>query len=100
MSDMKDIKVFARQTIEDIAIQHYGSIDGVSLLLVDNRNTLTDGYSTVLHSGMILKVRDTPIDQRTYNEIKTRDIVPATGEFDTPTTGPDYNNDHNEDHNV
>lgn len=99
MSELKKITVKARQTIEDIAIQYYGGVEGVEKLIEDNRTELADGYDTTLYTGTILKIReDEPVDEDTLARIKARNIEPAKGELNQPPTAPDHNNDYNEDH--
>lgn len=39
---MKTIKIAHGQTIEDIALQHYGAIEGLSMLMEDNGLSLDD----------------------------------------------------------
>lgn len=94
------ITVGPGQSIEDIALQEYGSIDGVTLLLSDNLAAFPNGYSTDLMPGTELTVRDVPLDAAMCDAMLRLRVVPSTNStagFDTDA-GADYNNDHNDDH--
>jgi hypothetical protein len=66
------------QCLEDIALQEYGSIDGVTALVANNRDVFTDGYSTDLDPGTVLKVVGDPIDVAMYNTMRQLGVTPAT----------------------
>ena len=51
--------VRAGQTIWDIAIQHYGSVEGVWLLTADNEPL---DFDTMLADGDGLRIRESPAD--------------------------------------
>ena len=97
-----NIAVANRQTIEDLAVQYYGAMEGVEHLLNDNRALLPDGFDTQLPQGTILRIREgEPAEVKTLAEITRLGVQPATG--DRPTDipdGPDHNEDHNEDHDI
>lgn len=102
MSEWNEITVENRQTLEDIAVQEYGAIEGIEQLLLDNADSLPEGLDTKLWGGMRLFIRkDEPVDEKQLAEIKKMGIKPATGLLnDPPVAGPDYNDDYNEDHNI
>ena len=90
------------QCLEDIALQEYGSIDGVHQVVMDNESQFPDGFSTRLDPGTELTIQDEPIDRVAYGLIKKLGVVPATlGDPGPDPIGPDgdyddsdYNNDH------
>lgn len=89
------------QCLEDIALQEYGSIDGVREVVMDNEAVFVDGFSTRLLPGTKLQVRDTPIDRVMYTTMRKLRIVPATfGDNGPDPLGDqgDYNGDFNIDH--
>lgn len=100
MAEQRIIVVQAGQCMEDIALQEYGSIDGVTRLLLDNRDVFVDGYSTDLASGTELVITGEPIDKDTYTKMQLLQVIPATNSTDGPALpdGGDYNNDYNNDH--
>jgi hypothetical protein len=57
MSEFEKYEVQRRDTLGDIAVRQYGRYEGVSLLIRDNRDTLTAGFDTALDVGMVLKIR-------------------------------------------
>ncbi len=99
----RTVTVQPGQCLEDIALQEYGSLNGVRELLLDNEALLADGFSTDLEAGMALLVRDTPSSPEVYMAMRKLGVVPATSiDDDGPTLGPggDHNNDFNDDHNI
>lgn len=102
MSEWNEIEVENRQTLEDIAVQEYGAIEGIEQLLLDNQDRLPEGLGTGLWGGMLLLIRkDEPVDEKQLADIKKKGIKPATGVLNVPPpVGPDYNDDYNEDHNI
>lgn len=88
------------QCIEDIALQEYGSIDGVTRLFLDNESVFMNGYSTDLAPGTELVITAEPIDKDMYDKMQRLQVIPATNseESATPPGVGDYNNDHNNDH--
>lgn len=71
----KTITVRNGQTIYDIAIQEYGSIDGTRLLLADNP---TLGYSSVLQAGSLLKIKSKPLNKSVVSFYESQDYQPAS----------------------
>lgn len=91
------------QTLEDIALQEYGAVDGVTWLLLDNEDQLPNGYSTALLAGTELRLREaTHADAEMYATMRKLRIVPATAPTDVETMlvteEGDHNDDHSEDH--
>lgn len=89
--------------MEDIALQEYGAVDGVTWLLLDNEDQLVNGYSTALEAGMELRLReDTYANAEVAGTMRKLRIVPATEPTDAEamlmTEGGDHNDDHSEDH--
>lgn len=97
----REVIVQPGQCLEDIAIQAYGHVDGVTWLLLDNETRLPNGYSTDLPSGTRLALRDTLLEAPIYRALLRAGHVPATNTtvpgVPTPDLG-DYNDDHNDDH--
>lgn len=90
------ITVGQGQTIYDIAIQEYGSIDGVDLLLKDNPSL---DMATMLAPGSILHIKSEPIDKAIVDHYKINDIRPAGRLSSEKRIGGDFNNDFNADFN-
>lgn len=91
------------QTIYDIAIQFYGSIDGVFLLLQDNPTL--NGLDTILTAGQKLKIKSDAIDADAVEYFKKNNIVPCSEvedilDFEITPDGGDHNNDFNNDFNI
>ena len=92
------------QVLEDIALQEYGSVDGVELLVKANRAALSEGFSALLEPGMELVVPGEPIDLPMYTTLRALAIIPAAGDLgeEVEPLGPggDHNDDHNDDHYI
>ena len=76
----KNIQVYTGQSLVDIAIQEYGSISGLTLILEDNKDTLT--AITDIAPGLTLKVR-TPIPAL---DVTNRQVVKYFQENYNPAT--------------
>lgn len=99
---MKTVKVKPNQCLEDIALEHYGAIEGVEHLLNDNRAILTSGFMTPLAIGMELQVREQPINQQVYQQMQRKGIIPASIFGPMPEAigiGADFYDDFNPDFN-
>lgn len=97
----KLITVQPGQTLENIALQYYGSVDAVVDLVWDNRAQLVDGVSSELVGGMQLSIRDAAYDSDRLAGIVKLQVVPASGKMILPTPMPDggdYDPDYNPDH--
>ena len=86
MTDAAKITVLRGQTLEDVALMHYGAIEGVEMLLRDNRDELTEGFDTPLINGMALRVRPSEIiDPKVVNRLRNREVIPASAPPQTPS---------------
>ncbi|MBL8002400.1 MAG: hypothetical protein JNL05_10600 [Flavobacteriales bacterium] len=97
----KLITVQPGQTLENVALQHYGSVDAVVDLVWDNRALLTDGFSSDLEGGMKLSIREVPYDPAVVSGVALAQVVPTSGTVILPVpmpNGGDYNADYNPDH--
>ena len=88
------------QGLEDIALQEYGHVDAVAWVVFDNEDVLTEGFSTDLEPGTLLKLRDDYWNRPVYLARQKARIIPATGDRDTYTQVGlgDHSIDHNTDH--
>lgn len=69
------VEVLDRQSLIDIALQVYGSIEGVFTLAVENGLSVTDS----LTSGQVLDYSpENIIDKRVTQQYKIQNIRPAT----------------------
>lgn len=99
---MVKIRTIAGQSIEDIAIQHYGAVEGVFKLLVDNRDVLTEGFNHVLVPGTELEIDpDYAENEEMKAAIEQKQLTFATAPLgeEAPITGADFNDDFNNDFN-
>ena len=78
----KKIKVLERQTIWDLAIQEYGSIDGAFKILSDNP---TLDLATDLVPGTLILINSLPINKDVVNTLIEKGIVLAN-----KSSGNDY----------
>lgn len=97
MSLYRVIEVDLGQTLWDVAVNEYGSVEGVPLLLADNADQLKLGFDSELVAGMLLKIKTSPADKETRQVISDTKLIINTGS--TPFLG-EYSDDHNEDHNI
>lgn len=92
------------QCLEDIALQEYGSIDGVTPLVMNNEDVLVSGFSTDLVPGTVLRVVGDPIDPDMVAVMRAKGIVPATADaegVDAPEEeGGDFDDSFNDDFNT
>lgn len=74
---MKKIVVQYGQSVWDIAIQYYGSADGVYYLMLDNSLNLNDNVI----AGTKLNIREnTYINKAIVDYYNKKTLVPATGD--------------------
>lgn len=73
---MKSVTVLPNQTLSDIAIQEYGTLEAVLLLAKQNGISPT----SELTSGSKLKVPDIVIDRDMEDYCKSNRVSPATSE--------------------
>jgi hypothetical protein len=97
MRPYKVIEVSLGQTLWDIAVQEYGSLDGVMLLVEDNIEQLNMGFDTDVVPGMLLKIRSKPADKETKQVIEEQKKILNTGSV--PFLG-EYSDDFNEDFTI
>lgn len=97
---MKTVVVQPGQGLEDVALQVYGSVDGVALLVFDNEAVCVNGFSTVLVPGTVLSIRSTPLNEPIHDAMMRLRIIPASAEPLKIQVGAlgDYNEDYNDDH--
>lgn len=57
MSEFKEITLTSRQSLSDIAVQEYGALEALPLLVQDN--VTLAGLNAVVAPGTILKIRKT-----------------------------------------
>ena len=57
---MKEIVVKFNQNLTDIAVQYYGSIEGVVQLVVDNNDKITS-IDDRIEAGLVLKIDESKI---------------------------------------
>lgn len=99
---MIKIRTISSQSIEDIALQHYGSVDGVVKLLADNRSSLSNGFDSTIAPGTELAIdpdysTNAAVKlaiaqmQLTFTSAASAELVAANG--------PDFNDDFNNDFN-
>lgn len=72
----KIITVMDRQSIWDIAVQEYGSIDGVKQLIIDNPTKCN--FETGIDIGTKLIISQKQMNQKVYDYFNNKKINPAT----------------------
>ncbi len=93
---MKTITVLDNQTVQDVAVQYYGSVEGQWWLMTDNAviNSLTDR----LNAGDKLLIRsDSAISRDIVEYFSSRLIAIVAGEAGN---GGDYDNGFSNDFNI
>lgn len=78
---MKVITAASNQTIYDLGVQHYGSIEGAKLLVIDNK--LKDGLLTNV-ANMTFKIISPPINAEVVAYYQNKNVIPvsmATNDF-------------------
>ncbi len=75
---MKTIQTKPQQSVEDVALEHYGAVAGVEYLLQDNPLIFDSGFNTYLPTGTELKLRDELINERMYLQMQRKNIKPAS----------------------
>lgn len=71
--------VMRGQTIWDLAIQRYGSVEGVFALLADNADQL-DSLDNDVVPGQVLRVVAAPVDKDVATYYMANDLHPVSGE--------------------
>lgn len=89
------------QCVEDLAIQEYGTMDGVSLIVFGNEGVFVDGFCTDLQPGTELVITGEPINLPMYNTMRKLGVIPSTNAgAEHEQSGGDFNNDFPNDFNV
>jgi hypothetical protein len=73
---VKKITVLPNQSIWDISVQYFGSVDGVKQLILDNPNSCD--FENSLVPGTLLVIQDAPINKAVVEYFDNRIIKPAT----------------------
>lgn len=68
--------ILPRQSIWDIAVQYYGSAEGVKQLIVDNPTVFN--FETTPQSGALFFVQDKPLNKKVVEFFADRETKPAT----------------------
>jgi hypothetical protein len=77
MTIRKRVIVLPGQNIFGIAIQEYGTVEAVFLLLEDN-NYLTDGLNSILVPGQELLIKQAPVNAEIVNYYNNNKLKPKT----------------------
>jgi hypothetical protein len=99
MAETKEITVRNQQSLEDLALEHYGGVEGVMSLLLDNRDSLSAGFNSYLHAGMKLRVRPVAENAEMLAAVRKLGMHPVSDE-NTGAPKPqdsDFNADFNND---
>lgn len=92
---MITVLVQNNQSIWDLAIQHYGSADGVKQLIEDNPWL---NFEDNIAPGSKVKISENVIDKNVVDFLAKKGMVPATAFYDsTVNTISDFNSDFNND---
>lgn len=90
---MKKVTVWPLQGIYDLAIQVYGSVEGVTWLLEDNPDL---SWDSTLSPGQKLRVRDDQVNKQVTLYYQSKELKPASFSELALAQG-DYNIDYNTD---
>jgi len=89
------VEVQNNQSIWDLALQHYGSMDAVAVLLADNPWM---NFNDNIAAGSKVKISGVVMDLNVTEFLKKKGLVPATAVYDPAVnTVSDFNNDFNND---
>ncbi|MCE9539753.1 MAG: hypothetical protein K8R85_11115 [Bacteroidetes bacterium] len=95
---MKQVTVENNQSIWDLAIQYYGSVDGIKQLILDNATKLNLNDSVVPGTKIIVR-EEMIINKPMVDYLKKKEIKPATAVSVPSASGfGDYSNDYNNDY--
>lgn len=85
---MKTVAIQDGQTIYDLALQEYGCIEGVMLLMEDNSDLVPDLNADPV-AGSLFQIRedDPIIDVVARDYYADNDIHPCSSYYPEPTTG-------------
>lgn len=93
MQKGKVIQVEGNQTIFDIAIQYYGSVDAFFMVLEDNPDLF--GIDVALKSGQLLNIIQEPVNKEVVEFYRKKKYVPVSEVDDYPEFEIDNGGDFN-----
>lgn len=93
----KEITVQGNQSNWDVALQEYGSVEGLFLLLEDNPGLTVDSELT---PGQKLIIKSPPINADVVGYYAKKTIKITTIDPAFPIPGADNNDDFNDDFNI
>jgi hypothetical protein len=76
---MKTIMISEGQNLFDLALQQYGSIEGIFWIIEDNI-TVVNSIDASLVAGMVLNIRDAVIDSEVINYYERNKTQVNTGD--------------------
>lgn len=79
---MRRVLVGNNQSIWDLAVQEYGSLDGIKQLMIDNPTKCN--LESSIPAGTELLIREIPLNKAIYEFFSKKRIKPATA-IDVPT---------------
>jgi hypothetical protein len=96
---MKRIKIDNNQSIWDLAIQYYGSVDGIKQLILDNPTKLNLETNIIPGTEIIIR-EEMVINKAMVDYLNKKGITCATAVKVASATGSgDFSNDFNNDYN-
>ncbi len=75
---MRTIEIKKDQSLADIALQEYGDVQGLFMLVDDNADIL-NGITDTLHKGDKLQVRNAKINRRMQEHLSEYALATAKG---------------------
>ncbi|HMQ77108.1 MAG TPA: hypothetical protein PKE21_13875 [Flavobacteriales bacterium] len=94
---MRKVQILQFQWPVNLAIQEYGSVEGLFLLMADN--PILKFISAPPRAGTLIDVRSAPADQDVATYYRTNDLHPVCGPVIDVTVPGDFNQDFSEDFN-
>ena len=91
------ITVHHRQTLWDLAVQHYGDVSGVFQLMKDNPDKISN-LDTAIAPGTKLRISGDPAKTDTKGFFKANKLFPVTADEEFTVGGGDYNLDYSNDY--
>lgn len=96
---MRIIEVQHGQSIWDIALQEYGSVEAVFTLISDNPDVLTD-LDVDLMPGQKLLIKGEPVNRDVVNFYTAEGVKPSGASTQGVDLQGDFNDDYNDDYNI
>lgn len=93
----RKVEILQFQYPVGMAIQEYGSVEGIFLLFDDNPILKT--VSASLRAGNLLDIKSAPVDRDVATYYTRNDLHPITGAVIDVTIPGDFNQDFGEDFN-